>query len=103
MSLAFDLAQMRNQRRLFPPMPWTPDPTPTKDDESDSCSRSGALKLKATIEAYWKERGEDIEVEIKAAPFIQAMRSARYDVRSHMVDGQPRKIPVDLSRRTCEK
>lgn len=62
-------------------------PNPTEE----FCNRSGALKLKAKIEAYWAERGYEVEVRLPEAGFVAAMRSARTDVRSDLVNGMPRR------------
>lgn len=52
--------------------------------------REGAAELKARIEAYWAERGHQVQVMLIDAPFNPAVRAARVDVRSNMVDGMPR-------------
>ena len=57
---------------------------------NDFCTREGALRLKERIESYWKERGYDVSIELQEAGFMPAMRSARTDVRSNMVNGMPR-------------
>jgi len=56
---------------------------------NDFCTREGALRLKERIEAYWKERGFDVSIELHEAGFMAAMRSARTDVRSNMINGMP--------------
>ncbi|MFT3729316.1 MAG: hypothetical protein QM759_15945 [Terricaulis sp.] len=58
--------------------------------ETDYCSREGALALKAKIEAYWRERGHDVMIALNNVGFHPAIRAARYDVRSDMVNGKPR-------------
>jgi hypothetical protein len=58
--------------------------------ESDYCSRDGAMALKAKIEAYWRERGQDVMIALHNVGFHPAIRAARYDVRSDMVNGMPR-------------
>jgi hypothetical protein len=60
--------------------------------DSDFCSVDGARKLKQKIEDYWRERGYDVQVKLVEAPFMAAMRSARTDVRSDMVNGMPRRV-----------
>ncbi|WP_430430235.1 phosphoglycolate phosphatase [Oceanicaulis sp.] len=55
----------------------------------DLCDHTGALRLKSRIEAYWKERGHDVSVSLEAAGFTPALRGARTDVRSNMVNGLP--------------
>jgi hypothetical protein len=57
---------------------------------NDFCTRDGALRLKERIEAYWRERGYDVNIELQEAGFMPALRSARTDVRSNMVNGMPR-------------
>jgi hypothetical protein len=58
--------------------------------ESDYCSRDGAMALKEKIEAYWRERGQDVMIALHNVGFHPAIRAARYDVRSDMVNGMPR-------------
>ncbi|MGE0740478.1 MAG: hypothetical protein AB7O98_03985 [Hyphomonadaceae bacterium] len=57
---------------------------------ADYCSRDGALALKLKIEAYWRERGHDVMVALHNVGFHPAIRAARFDVRSDMVNGLPR-------------
>jgi len=52
--------------------------------------RAGASALKERIEAYWRERGHEVEVHLVEAPFTPAVRAARFDVRSEMINGLPR-------------
>lgn len=59
-------------------------------EPSDFCSREGAHALKAKIEAYWRERGHDVTIALHNVGFHPAIRAARYDVRSDMVNGMPR-------------
>jgi hypothetical protein len=58
--------------------------------EYDFCSRSGANELKAKIEAYWAARGQNVQVMLHNVGFHPAIRAARFDVRSDMVNGMPR-------------
>ena len=58
---------------------------------NDFCTTEGARRLKLRIEEYWRERGYDVSVDLVEAPFLPAMRSARTDVRSNMVNGMPRR------------
>jgi hypothetical protein len=53
--------------------------------------RAGASLLKARIEAHWRERGYDVLVILVEAAFSPAIRSARFDVRSDMLNGMPRR------------
>jgi hypothetical protein len=57
---------------------------------TDYCSREGAMALKAKIEAYWRERGQDVMIALHNVGFHPAIRAARFDVRSDMVNGMPR-------------
>jgi len=57
--------------------------------DHDFCSTDGARRLKQRIEEYWRERGFDVDVKLVDAGFVAAMRSARTDVRSDMVNGMP--------------
>lgn len=59
------------------------------DVEHDFCNADGARRLKKRLEEYWRERGYDVTVRIVEAGFVAAMRSARSDVRSDMVNGFP--------------
>ncbi len=59
-------------------------------EPSDYCSREGALALKAKIEAYWAERGHNVMIALHNVGFHPAIRAARFDVRSDMVNGMPR-------------
>jgi len=57
--------------------------------DQDFCSTDGARRLKQRIEEYWRERGYTVDVKLIDAGFVAAMRSARTDVRSDMVNGLP--------------
>lgn len=61
-------------------------PNPTEE----FCNKTGAEKLKAKIEAYWRERGYEVQVDLHDAGFHPVVRAARYDLRSTMVNGMPR-------------
>lgn len=61
-------------------------------EPADYCSREGALALKAMIEAYWRERGQDVMIALHNVGFHPAIRAARFDVRSDMVNGMPRAV-----------
>jgi hypothetical protein len=56
---------------------------------TDFCDDEGARRLKQRIEDYWRERGCAVDVKLVEARFAAAMRSARTDVRSDMLDGLP--------------
>lgn len=66
---------------------------------TDYCSEDGARRIKKALIAYWAARGHDVTVEIERAGFDSAMRSARFDVRSNMVNGLPRETE-DAPRET---
>jgi hypothetical protein len=57
--------------------------------DHDFCNADGARRLKNKIEEYWREKGYAVEVKLVEAGFVAAMRSARTDVRSDMVNGFP--------------
>jgi hypothetical protein len=59
-------------------------------EPADYCSRDGAQTLKDKIEAYWRERGHNVMVALHNVGFHPAIRAARFDVRSDMVNGMPR-------------
>ena len=59
--------------------------------DHDFCNVDGARRLKQRIEEYWRERGYNVDVKLIEAGFVAAMRSARTDVRSDMVNGLPTK------------
>jgi hypothetical protein len=56
----------------------------------DHCSRDGAVELKRKIEAYWAERGCEVMIVLHNVGFHPAIRAARFDVRSDMINGMPR-------------
>jgi hypothetical protein len=62
----------------------------SRGEPADYCSKEGAIALKAKIEAYWRERGQDVMIALHNVGFHPAIRAARYDVRSDMVNGLPR-------------
>ena len=58
---------------------------------SDYCSSDGAGRLQAVIADYWRKKGFDVNIELVHEGFVSTMRSSRYDVRSNMVNGMPRR------------
>lgn len=60
------------------------------------CDKQGAQALKEKIEAYWRERGCTVNVDLQVAGFHPIMRSARIDVRSDLLNGWPRVRPIPL-------
>ncbi len=73
--------------------------------ENDWCTHEGARRLKDRIEAYWREKGYSVEINLIDAGFMPAMRSARVDVRSDMLNGMPRRRAEseDSSRRQTRR
>lgn len=63
---------------------------------SDSCTRDGADRLRQLIEDFWRRRGFNVEVELIQEGFVPAMRSARTDIRSNMINGWPGAQPARL-------
>ncbi len=61
------------------------------ESQADYTDAAGAATLKARIEAYWRERGFEVQVMLVDAPFAAALRAARVDVRSEMINGMPRR------------
>ncbi len=59
--------------------------------DADFCNTEGARRLKMRIEDYWRDRGYAVDIKLVDAGFMAAMRSARTDVRSDMVNGMPRR------------
>lgn len=68
--------------------------------DNDFCTVDGARRLKQRIEEYWRDRGYNVDVKLVEAPFVAAMRSARMDVRSDMVNGFPRKSVTQEAENT---
>lgn len=66
--------------------------------DHDFCNVDGARRLKQRIEEYWRERGFTVDVKLIEAGFVAAMRSARTDVRSDMVNGMPTKKAEEPER-----
>jgi hypothetical protein len=63
----------------------------------DWCNEDGAQRLKSKIEEYWTQRGFEVNIDLVDAGFVAAMRSARTDVRSNMVNGMPcHRMPSDV-------
>jgi len=63
--------------------------------DHDFCNVEGARRLKQRIEEYWRDRGFAVDIKLVEAGFVAAMRSARTDVRSDMVNGMPTKRQDD--------
>jgi hypothetical protein len=66
--------------------------------ETETFDKENALRLKAKIQARWEALGYLApNVELEPAGFCNAARSARFDIRSDMVNGLPRKRVADFS------
>ncbi len=59
--------------------------------EADYTSKAGAELLKLKIEAYWRARGHVVQIDLREQAFHPTVRCARWDVRSTLVNGMPRK------------
>lgn len=57
--------------------------------EEEYCDRNGAVVLKEKIEAYWRARGHEVQVDLRDAGFHPAIRAARVDLRSNLRNGFP--------------
>lgn len=64
---------------------------------SDHCTDSGAARLAAKIQDFWRKKGFDVSVDLHEEGFVPTMRSARTDVRSDMVNGMPRRIGLQTN------
>jgi len=63
----------------------------------DYCDKDGAERIKLKIKEYWESRGYEVDVDLINSGFVAAMRSARTDVRSDMVNGMPRRrVPSEV-------
>ena len=67
---------------------------------NDFCTEDGAKRLARMIEEYWRDRGYAVDVKLIEAGFMPAMRAARTDVRSNMVNGFPRRECAEKSQET---
>lgn len=81
---------MKNSTAQAPEPVSAFDPTGAVPGQ-DYSGREGAERLKAIIEAYWRARGADVMVALENAGFHAAIRAARYELRSDMVNGWPRR------------
>ena len=88
---------MQNRGFRYADEGWDQRPAPEqggRGDPPDYCSRDGAAALKDKIEAYWRERGMHVMIALHNVGFHPAIRVARYDVRSDMINGMPRTMPA---------
>lgn len=61
---------------------------------SDYCSNEGATRLRTIIQEYWRKQGYDVDIKLVQEGFVSTMRSSRFDVRSDMVNGMPRRVEM---------
>ncbi len=87
---------MYNRGLKFADEAWSelPEAPSCHGEPADYCSREGANALKEKIEAYWRERGMHVMIALHNVGFHPAIRAARYDVRSDMINGMPRMAAV---------
>jgi hypothetical protein len=64
-----------------------------KLDAPNYCTEEGAHLLKRIIESYWRERGHDVAIGVHEMGFHPAVRAARFDLRSDMINGAPWHCP----------
>ena len=55
----------------------------------ERCNKEEALTLAVRVREYWAALGYEVDVFVKEARFNPSMRSARWDVRSDLVNGWP--------------
>lgn len=60
-----------------------------QEREYYNATEQGAERLKQMIEDYWARRGAIVNVRVVSEGFVMAMRGARFDVRSDMVNALP--------------
>lgn len=60
------------------------------DFVADYSSEEGAAALKRRLEAFWSERGYNVQVFIRSAGFHASIRARRFEIQSDMVNGFPR-------------
>jgi hypothetical protein len=71
--------------------------------DNDFCTPDGARRLKQRIEDYWRDKGYKVDVKLVEAGFVPAMRSARFDVRSDLVNGFPRSNTVEANHSGAQR
>ena len=72
----------------------TTDSRRTYAETDYTVSKSGAETLKLRIEAYWRERGHVVQVVLEEKLFNATVRGCRYDVRSDLLNGYPKKSKI---------
>jgi len=61
------------------------------DERKGDSERARNARLKEKIEAYWRERGFEVCVNLIDGPFTPTLRENRVDLRSDLINGLPRK------------
>lgn len=70
-----------------------------RDDKTfDLSTRSGAAALAAKIREYWSDRGFEVLLSVEEKGFHPATRAVRFEVRSDLVDGLPRRTWTPLRK-----
>jgi len=54
-------------------------------------TEEGAAQLASRIQAYWAEQGADVVAWAEKTEFDPRLRACRYDVRTNLVNGMPRR------------
>ena len=57
----------------------------------DYLTQTGAQRLANKITEVWREQGFDVNVRLERSGFDAKIGQSRYDVRSDMLNGKPRK------------
>ncbi len=60
------------------------------DERRGENERARNLRWKATIEEFWRGRGYAVTVKLIESGFHPSIRETRIDLRSDMINGQPR-------------
>ncbi len=61
-----------------------------RSDGPNYCTEAGAHLLKKQIENYWHARGYDVTIGVHEMGFHPSVRAARFELRSNMINGEPR-------------
>lgn len=64
----------------------------------DLSTKSGAAALAARIRDYWSERGFAVLLSVEEKGFHPMTRAVRFEVRSDLVDGLPRRSCAQLRK-----
>lgn len=58
---------------------------------NDLCTEAGARRLVTRIESYWARRGFKVRVSVIESDRVEGEKSGRFDLRSEMLNGLPRR------------